>query len=125
MPSTDFTVRAGTSNDIDMQLLNDLDGDGVAEAGINLSGAHHLEMVLVNKFTGGTTIYSTTDASPKVSVIAASAGSVRFTPSGTADLNTIGGGTPNIYNGYWWVYVTASKKYSVPEEFEFTIKVRD
>lgn len=124
MNITDFTIRAGTSNDLDFQLLTDTDNDGEAETGIDLSAVHHVELVLINSDSGGTTTYSTTDVSPKVSILAGTGGSVRFTPNGTVDLNTSSNGGANIYNGFWWVYATSTKKFSVPEEFHFTIRVK-
>lgn len=124
MPTTDFTIRAGTSDDINFQLLTDTDGDGVAESGINLSAANHLELVLTNTDTGSATTYSTTDVSPKVTIVAGTAGSVIFTPSGTADMPLRSNGQANIFNGFFWVYTTSAKKYAVPENFEFTIRVR-
>ena len=124
MPVTDFTIRAGTSAAINMQLLSDTDGDGVAETGINLTGVHHLEMYLINTDTSGTTVFSTTDSSPKVSITSAANGSVSFTPNGTADMPLRTNGEANIYQGWWWVYPSANTKYAVPENFEFTIRVR-
>jgi len=124
VPSTDITVRVTSTAPINMQLLNDIDGDGVAETPINLSGANHLELYLINGDTGGTTIYKTTDSSPKVAIAAGTAGSVSFTPNGTADLNIRSNGQLNIYSGYWWVYTTANSKYAVPDGFEFAIKVK-
>lgn len=124
MPTTDFTIRAETSAAIDMQLLSDNDGDGVAESGINLTGVHHLEMYLVNTDTAGTATYSTTDSSPKIAITNAAAGSVSFTPSGTVDMPLRTNGESNIYNGWWWVFATANTKFAVPENFEFTIRVR-
>jgi len=121
--TTDFTVRVGTSDNVDMQLLTDADGDGVADSGINLSGIDHAELVLINKDTGATTSYSS--AGTKFLILAGTAGSVRFIPAGTADLSLTAAGKTNIYSGYVWVYVSPSKRYSVPESYELTIRVRE
>lgn len=121
--NTDFTIRLNTTNDIDLQLLTDADGDGIAESGINLSGVHHIELVLINSNTGGTTTYSNLDSVPKATILSGTAGSIRFFP-GSSDFSLTSEGRANIYNGYVWVFPTATKKYSVPENFEFTVRVR-
>lgn len=122
MPTTSFTVRAGISVPINMQLLTDLDGDGEAESGINLSAVDHVSFVLINSDTGGTVIYSSLGA--KATILPGNNGSVQFIPSGTTDLALTETGSINIYRGYWWVYPTSATQYSVPEEFEMTIRVR-
>lgn len=123
---TDFVIRAGHSAPLDFQLLTDTDDDGIPDTGINLSTVHHIELVLVNSDTGGTTVYSSLDGTVKATILPGSGGSVRFTPDGTADLNVAltQNGAANIYNGWFWVYNTATQKYSCPEDFDFTIRVK-
>lgn len=123
MPTTDITVRAGQSDNIDFQLLTDLDGDGIAETPINLSSIHHAELVLTNADTRGTSIYSSLGT--QLSILAGTAGSLRFIPAGTVDLSLTSAGKTNIYGGYVWIYTTSTKKYAVPEEYELTIRVRN
>lgn len=120
--STEVTIRANTTAPIDFQLLNDLDNDGVAETPINLSGAHHVELYLIDKDSSGTVSYSSLGT--QLSILAGTAGSLQFTPNGTIDLPLRPNGSTNIITGYFWVYVTALSKYAVPDSFEFAIRVR-
>lgn len=119
---SDITVRAGQSDNIDFQILTDADGDGIVDTPVNLSGVNKAEFVLINSDTGGTSTYSSTGT--VFTILAGTAGSVRFIPAGTADLSLTTAGKTNIYSGYVWVYSTATKKFAVPEEHEITIRVR-
>ena len=118
MAKTEFTLRSTTSDNIDFQFLQDSDNDGIAEAAINLTGIDHLDLILIDK--GGTvTEFSSTASPAKVSITGSAAGSVRFAP-GTADFLD----SKSPYQGYWWVYVTSTRKYSVPEDSEMTFHIR-
>lgn len=106
-------IREGTTSDIDFQLLADDDP-------IDLTSINHVEMEMRDKHRKAYK-YSSSDGSPKVSIVTASSGLVRFTPPDA----TIFLAAKSPYKGYWRVYETASKNYSVPEDSEFEIKIRE
>jgi hypothetical protein len=105
------TVREGTTDQIEMQLL-------AGNSAIDLSSIHHVELELRDN-RRNVYRYSTLDASPRIGISDASEGKVYFEPLAST-LKSI----RSPYNGYWFVFETSSRKYSVPEENEFRINVR-
>jgi hypothetical protein len=106
------TIREETTDRIIMQLL--ANGNP-----IDLTGIHHVELEMED-VRGKTYHYSSLDASPQVEVYEATTGKVYLDPPSTLFREVL-----SPYQGYWWVYETATSKYSVPEELEFEIKVRE
>lgn len=113
MSQDTFTIREHTTDPIDFQLLADDDP-------IDLTSINHVEMEMRDK-RGNRYTYSTADIVPYVSITAASTGKVRFSPP--TELIFLATGSP--YKGYWLVYTTATAHYSVPEDREFTLKIRE
>lgn len=110
MPRTELTVRATTSNGIQFQLL-------AGTAGIDLSAVTTIELWRKDR-SGGTTM--TNNVTGKLSINGAAGGSVLWTP-GTADI--VAGSAD--YQAYFKVYVTSTSWYTVPEDSEITIHVRE
>lgn len=104
-------VREGTTDRIDQILYSN-------DSAINLTGVDHVRLDLVDS-KGKIYRFSTDDASPQVSIVSASDGKVGYSPAST-DLQY----SRSPYKGYWWVYPTASTRYSVPESNEFELTVR-
>ena len=113
MSQDTFTLREASTDPVDFQLLAD-------DVAIDLTGCHHVEMEMKDK-RGNRYSYSTLDTSPAISIVSETEGKVRFSPP--TELIFLATGNP--YRGYWKVYSTATVHYSVPEDREFTIKVRE
>ena len=110
-----FTIREHSTDPIDFQLLADDDA-------IDLTDVNHVEMEMKDK-RGNRYSYSTLDSAPGpyISITTASDGKVKFSPP--TELIFLATGSP--YKGYWKVYTTATVHYSVPEDREFRILVRE
>ena len=105
-------IREGTTDQIIMQLL--ADGDP-----IDLSGVDHVTLEMRDS-KKRTYKYSSDDPSPKFEITDAGSGIVALTPPNATLFKTV----LSPFVGYVWVYTTGTKKYSVPEETDFLIKVR-
>lgn len=106
-------VREHTTDDIDFQLLS-------GGSAIDLTDVSYVQMEMRDK-NRRVFSYKSTDTSPAVSIQDATSGRVRFTPPNSRIFLATG----NPYRGYWRVWETASKNYSVPEDSEFEIYVRE
>lgn len=113
MAQDTITIREHSTDAIDFQLLADDDP-------IDLTSVNHVEMEMKDK-RGNRYSYSSSDVPARVSITAETTGKVRFTPP--TELIFLATVTP--YKGYWKVYTSATSHYSVPEDREFTIKVRE
>jgi nitrogen fixation protein FixH len=113
MATDNISIREGTTSDIEMQLLS-------GNSAIDLTGINHLELEMRDS-KRKVYKYKTTDTTPYISIVSATEGKVKFTPPN----NKIFLATNSPYYGYWIIYETASKDYTVPEDSEFTIKVRE
>lgn len=108
MPNT-ISIRATHTEPIDMQLL-------VNNSPLSLVGVARIRLVL--HWGTSTNTYDSIDNPANLAITAAATGEIRFTPEQTAGLDqTVG------YNGYIWVYPTATTRYSVPNSANFTITV--
>ena len=109
--SLSVTIREATTDYIDFQLLFN-------KVGINLSAIDHLTMTLEDS-VGASVTYSTDDSSPKLFITDDGVdGKVQFRPAVT-DLVY----SKQPYKGFFWVYVTSIRKYSVPENTEFEVEI--
>ncbi len=108
-----FTIREHSTDPIDFQLLADDDA-------IDLTSVDHVEMEMKDK-KGKRYSYSSSDETAYVSITDEDDGKVRFSPP--SELIFLATGSP--YKGYWKVYTSATVHYSVPEDKEFTINVRE
>lgn len=104
-------VREGTTDRLIMQLLAD-------DSPIDLMAVHHFEVEMRDR-RRNTYRYSSTDASPKVGIQAATSGKIYLEPPASLFKTIL-----SPYLGYVWVFDTALSKFSVPEEVEFMIQVR-
>ena len=109
-PRTELTLRATTSNGIQFQLLS-------GTTPVNLTAVGTIELWRKDS-SGGTSM--TDNLTGKISINGAAGGSVLWTP-GTADL--VNGSAP--YQAYFRVFVTSTSWYSVPEDSEFTVALRE
>jgi hypothetical protein len=113
MATDSISIREGTTSDIEMQLLS-------GSTPIDLSGIDHLELEMRDS-KRKVYRYSTSDASPKISIVSASLGRVKYSPPN----NKIFLATNSPYRGYWIIYETSTKEYTVPEDNEWEIKIRE
>lgn len=106
-----YWFREGSTDYIVFNLQED-------KAALSLEGIDHV--VLVLKPTAGDAVsYSTDDASPKLHITSASGGVVELRPASTDFDHEI-----EPYTGFFKVYETATKWFSVPNEDEIVIRVR-
>lgn len=106
-----YWFREGSTDYIVFNLQED-------KAALSLEGIDHV--VLVLKPTAGDAVsYSTDDASPKLYVTSDSGGVVELRPASTDFDHEI-----EPYTGFFKVYETATKWFSVPNEGELVIRVR-
>ena len=88
------------------------------KAALSLEGVDHV--VLVLKPTAGDAVsYSSDDESPKLYITDAAAGEVELRPASTGFDHEI-----EPYTGFFKVYESATKWFSVPNEDELVIRVR-
>jgi hypothetical protein len=105
-------VREGTTSRIEMEL----DAD---DEPIDLTSVDHIELEIRDS-RRNVYRYSSADASPKVGVNEEpSTGKVWLDPPASL-FKTIA----SPYLGYFWVFTSATSKFSVPEDLEFVIQVR-
>jgi len=106
-----IVVREKTTSDIVMQLFSD---DEV----IDLTDVDHIEMNMIDSYKN-TYHYSSDDESPALVITTPLSGIITFTPPSEAVFLY----QRSPYKGHTWVYETATKKYAVPENSYFEIRV--
>jgi hypothetical protein len=114
-----LTVRAGSEDPLDFTLRYDSDGDGIADAPIDLMGSQRVTLFL--KREDGTVIsFTTTDPAPILAVTDAAAGQLKLSPAESTWANG-----DSFYAGYFLIIDGIGKDIPVPEGEEFYIIVRD
>lgn len=113
MATDTISVREGNTADIEMQLLSGTNP-------IDLTGIDHLEMEMRDS-KRKVYKYKSTDSPAYITITNALTGMVSYIP--VNDKIFIATNSP--YTGYWIVYETEDKQYTVPGDNEFTIKVRE
>lgn len=107
-------IREGTTETISMQLFGD-------KAPINLTGVNKVALVLIPANGTGTAASIDTTTNPtKLAITGATIGRVAWTPA-SGDVTKAN----SPYKAFFWVYSTASIKYSVPADEEFVVEVTD
>jgi hypothetical protein len=99
---TSYSIREHTTSTIQMQLLEN-------NVGIDLTSIDHLQLNMVDSL-GQTYTYSTTDSPCAITIKTPATGIVQFMPPTAQTLQYI----RSPYKFFWWVYNTATEKYSVP-----------
>jgi len=102
--SSVLTIREGTTSPIKFQLLS----KGVA---IPLTGIHHLELHMQDS-ENNTYKYSTLDTSPAIVITDVINAYVDLTPPDATTFRYL----KSPYSMYVWLYVTATSRYSIPED---------
>ena len=110
MPTSELTLRAGSSSGIQFVLQS-------GTAPVNLTGAGTVELWRKDR-SGGTSM--TDNLTGTLSINGEAGGSVQWTP-GTADL--VAGSAP--YRCYFKVYENATKRAFYPEGYDFTVNIRE
>jgi hypothetical protein len=113
------TVRAGSEDPLDFTLRSDSDGDGFADAPIDLMGSQRVTLFL-RREDGIVIAFATTDPSPMLAVTDAAAGQLRLSPTEGTWANG-----DSFYVGYFLIIDGIGKDIPVPEGEEFYIIVRD
>lgn len=101
---TAYSIREHTTSAIQMQLLEN-------DVGINLTAIDHIQLNMIDSL-GQTYAYSTLDLTPAIILTPGTTGGVQFTPPTAQVLQYI----RSPYKLFWWVYISATEKYSVPSK---------
>lgn len=119
MPTT-ISVRAGSQEPINLQVLFDNDADGSAETSIPLTTVQRVEFHLKNEASGIVKIFKTSDPASRLSITDAPGGYVQFIPK--VDTWRNGDGR---YLAYILIYDAQGNRIPVPEVDNMYIDVVD
>lgn len=107
-------IRQGSTAQVPFQLLSN-------DAPIDLSLVNKVELILVPQNGVGTLIdYNTTDDTARLAILSATQGRVGYTPTGSDITNA-----DSPYKAFFWVHMSATVKYAVPDKEELVIEVTD